>query len=108
MLEEFDRVVPGLARQIVDRSELELQHRHQTEQRALEAKIEDQKAERRYQGRGQLMAFVLCLTLISIGAIAFFTNHEAVASVIYGTTIIGVVTVFVIGRSQKKRENTHD
>ena len=103
MLESFDRIVPGLARKIVDRSELELQHRHRIEQQALAAKIEDQKAERVYKGRGQWMAFVLCMVLISIGSIAAFTGHGTVASVIFGTTVIGVVTVFVVGRAQKEK-----
>jgi len=52
--------------------------------------------------RGQLFAFILATALIVVGLLAFLTHHDGVAMTIFGTTIIGLVTVFVVGRRSQR------
>lgn len=41
--------------------------------------------------------------LIAAGVWAFATNHDEVSGTIFGVTVVGLVTVFVVGKKQEKR-----
>jgi len=105
MLAEFDRVVPGLARKIVDRSELELGHRHKIEQQALAAKIEDQKTERIYQGRGQWMGFILAILFSGSGVYLVVHGYPKVGGTMATVTVVALVGVFITGQLNKPKQS---
>lgn len=57
--------------------------------------------------RGQLFGFCLVLILIAVAVYSLFLGFTIPASVIFGTTIIGVVAIFVkSGREQKNPHQT--
>lgn len=101
MLEEFDRVLPGLARRIVDRADTELAHRHAIELKALDAQIKDQHDANAERRRGQIFAFVLCFFFLASGIGLTLIGHPKVGGTIATATLVSVVGVFVAGRRTK-------
>ena len=99
MLEDFDRVVPGLARKIVERSELELHHRHKLETSGLDARIADQVANRGERRIGQILAFVLALFFGLAGTFLVVFGYQWAGGAMATTTVVGLVTIFITGRS---------
>lgn len=97
-LEAFDRVLPGLAREIVDRSELEMRHRHKLDSAALSARVEDQRAARTERARGQYMAFAIVIIMVAGGISLTVIGHAVVGAGMMGTTLIGLVSVFITGK----------
>ncbi len=100
-LKEYDNVLPGLAERIVTMAEAEARHRHDMDKEAArqnELIITKDFSERRI---GQFMG--LGIAAIAIGAAIFAIAHgaEKAAMVIGGATVVGLATVFVIGRIKK-------
>jgi len=105
-LQEYDNVLPGLAERIVTMAEAEARHRHDMDKEAArqnELIINKEFSERRI---GQFMG--LGIAAIAIGASIFAIAHgaEKAAMVIGGTTVVGLATVFVIGRIKKDPPST--
>jgi uncharacterized membrane protein len=55
-------------------------------------------AERRI---GQIFGLCIGLSALAVSVIAMVLGHEHAAMVIGGTTVVGLVTVFVVGRVSK-------
>jgi len=105
-LKEYDSVLPGLAERIVTMAEAEARHRHDMDKEATrqnELIINKEFSERRI---GQFMG--LGIAAIAIGAAIFAIAHgaEKAAMVIGGTTVVGLATVFVVGRFKKETPST--
>lgn len=97
-LKEYDSVLPGLAGRIVFMAEAEAKHRHGMDNemaRQNELIIKREFAERRI---GQI--FGLCIGVLSLvtSIVSIFLHAENAAMVIGGSTVVGLVTVFVFGR----------
>ncbi|MGK0176733.1 MAG: hypothetical protein ACJAYS_001166 [Lentimonas sp.] len=41
--------------------------------------------------------------LIAVGTWAFAADHDEVSGTIFGVTVVGLVTVFVVGKKQEKK-----
>jgi uncharacterized membrane protein len=100
-LKEYDNVLPGLAERIVVMAEAEARHRHDMDKEAArqnELLMNNEFSERR---SGQI--FGLCIGALCIIAciVAIVFGAEGAAMVIGGTTVVGLVTVFVVGRIKK-------
>lgn len=107
-LQEFDRVLPGLAREIVDRADREMSHRHSLEAEALRTKVGDQASARMQYKRGQWMGFVLALGFLIAGVSLTLLGHPAVGATIATTTVVSLVAIFVTGRvTAPQSRNTH-
>ncbi len=52
-------------------------------------------------GRGQIFGLIIGMFGISVGAIVACLGHEAVGSVIAGTTVVSLATAFILGRQQQ-------
>lgn len=91
MLEHYKAVQTDLPERIITLSEAESTHRHN-----LENKIVDNEA--RNTRRGQLMGLVVALCAFVIAGLAVVYKQPVAAGIIGGTTVVGLVGVFVIGR----------
>lgn len=56
----------------------------------------------RQSGRGQIFGFIIAIVVLLLATGLAVTGHEATASVFGGTTIVGLVTVFVLGKKSQK------
>lgn len=108
VMRDFADIDPTFPDRIVSMTEQEALRRHDLEKEHLRLVGVDADKMRAERSRGQWMGFILCLVLVLIGAIAAFSGHEAVASVIFSTTVIAVVTVFVVGRSKREKSVEND
>ena len=108
MLKKYEECLPGTADRILQRFVSEGDHRRDLERRALEAEIEDAKAERSDARRGQLFGFIVAVLGLIVSALVACLNSSPHAvwagSVLGGTTLIGLVTVFIVGRKSKLTE----
>jgi len=100
-LEEYDKVLPGLAERIVTMAEAESAHRHDMDKelaRQNEIIINKEFAERRV---GQVMGLGIALITIGAAIFAIAFGAEKAAMVLGGTTVVALATVFVVGRMKK-------
>ena len=99
VLEGYERVVPGAARRILDMAEADARHQHMLETSALQA-----------MGRetllGQLFALVVTLSAFATVAYLGHLGHPTAASVVGGTTIVGLVSAFVAGRKVRSGDES--
>ena len=94
VLEGYERLVQGAAERILVMAESDAKHQQEIEFAALRAAEAEIK-------RGQLFGFVIGLTALGASMLALAMGSPAVAGVIGGTTVVGLVSVFIIGRVVK-------
>lgn len=97
VLEGYDRIVPGAAERILAMAESDARHQQAIEFAALHAAEGEVK-------RGQWFAFAIGITALIAAMLALYMGSPAVAGVIGGTTVVGLVSVFVVGRFAKPSE----
>jgi uncharacterized membrane protein len=90
-LEAYEKATPGLAERIVADFEAKSAHRREQERLTLAAEI-------RWHNRGQFFGFVLGLVMPLIGAATALSGHDLAGGFIGTGGVIGLVSVFVIGR----------
>jgi uncharacterized membrane protein len=96
-LEKYNEVVPGLAERIVKLTENQSSHRIEIEKLAISSQLSESK-------RGQYMGFILALVCIGSSVFLALNNQHIVASVLGGSTVIGLVTIFFAGKKEQKRD----
>ena len=95
-LERYDSIIPNGAERIMIMAEEQSKHR-----RMLEAQVVNEQTAS--SKRGQIFAALLAALLIGAGTWAFATGHDEVSGTIFGITVVGLVTVFVVGKKQEKK-----
>jgi uncharacterized membrane protein len=93
VLQQYGNIYKGSSKKIIDAFIQETEHRRDIEKRALEGQIE-------YTKRGQLFGLVIGLTAIVAGATAAALRAQWGGAIIGGGGVIGLVSVFVIGRAR--------
>lgn len=64
------------------------------------------RAEAREKQRGQYLGFTIGTFALVISAFALYLGHTGAAGIIGGATVVGLVSVFVIGRIiDRQQEN---
>ncbi|HCM1919156.1 TPA: DUF2335 domain-containing protein [Salmonella enterica subsp. salamae serovar 28:r:e,n,z15] len=97
MLKEYDDVIPGLANRLVELTEKEQAHRHQTEAATLNI-----------ARRGQTMAFGVVLIII-LAAILFGLNGNTVlAGILVGIDLAALVAAFIAGKHYSDKSSSDD
>jgi uncharacterized membrane protein len=102
LLRGYSEILPGLPERIVSMAEQEAIHRRQIETKELQANIDfghKQFAEARL---GQLCALLIGSTAIFAGVYTAVHGHEIAGSIFGGTGVVGLVSVFIIGRRTQK------
>jgi len=94
ILEGYERLVPGAAERILVMAESDSRHQQEIECAALHAAEAEVK-------RGQIFGFIIGLTALGASMLALAMGSPAVAGVIGGTTVVGLVSVFIVGRVVK-------
>lgn len=96
-LREYDAVLPGLAERIVRLTEREQEHRHQ---------IVDLTVRRsaRLRDRGQLLGMLALVLVLAFGGLLIWAGQPATAGAVAIALVIGVVSIFVIGRRADLKE----
>ena len=91
VLQHYNEVIPGAAERILVMAEQNASHRRDLELAALDAHRSEVRL-------GQWLGFGIGLASLAAAIIALVLGHPATAGVIGGTTVVGLVAVFVTGR----------
>ena len=95
VLAKYNAIIPNAAERILAMAEADISHLHTMETTAMQGA-------HRERFRGQLFAFGTTLLAFAVSAFALYHGHETAASVIGGTTVVGLVSVFVLGRTSRQ------
>lgn len=98
ILKGYEEILPGAAERMLSMAEKEQNHRHQidTTETTIEKSFHRDEAKR--DARGQYIAAFLAVFSLSISTYLSLQGHSVIAGVIGGTTVIGLVSAFVVGR----------
>lgn len=96
MLRAYNDAVPNGAERIMAMVEKQSNHRIDLESNV----ISEQSSQ---SSRGQIFGFILAIVCLGISTLLSMNGHEVVAGIVGGATIVGLVTVFVTGREQQKK-----
>ena len=98
LLKEYSDIVENGAERIFQMTEKQSNHRMQLENHALREELDQSR-------RGQNFGFTLGLVGLILATVMAILDHEVVAGIFGTTTIVGLVTVFVIGKRAQIRED---
>lgn len=99
ILGEYNNILPNGAERIMKMAENQSNHRIELEKHAI-------KEELRQSKNGQVFGFILAIIGMLVAFILAYFDHDTVAGIFGTTTIVGLVTIFVIGK--KNQRNTKD
>mgnify|MGYP005926551617 CR=1 FL=1 len=94
LLQGYDNVKSGFAERIVHMAEKEQDHRFESEKLMIKGTIAQSK-------RGQWFALTIALFVLAGAVLLAYLGHDAVASILGGTTIVGLVAIFITGKYGK-------
>ena len=98
MLKQYEEILPGSAERIFAMAEKEAEHIRLMDAAVLDA----QKGDNR---RGQWLAFGVCTLMAAVGITALILNHPVTASIVCGSTLTGLVAVFITGRTGTNKQD---
>lgn len=80
-------------------------HSHRMQERDLTRRIQGQWCRQIERWAGQTYGFVVSLTAIGGSVYVAMNDHETVAAILGGTTVVALATVFILGRLYNPRES---
>jgi uncharacterized membrane protein len=95
-----DAVVNGGER-VFKQFENQINHRIECEKKLVDSKI-------KIESRGQIIALVIAIIALASSTVLGLYGHELVASIIGGSTIVGLVSVFITGKAIGAKPNSED
>jgi len=93
-LKGYNEILKNGAERIMSMAEKQSAHRIRIEGFTIQEQLKQ-------SGRGQIFGFILAIVLIGSAIFLALRGYETVASIIAGTTIVGLATVFVIGKKKE-------
>jgi len=90
-LRAYEQIVPGAANRILTMAEQEQKVR-----------LSILSAQVRQSARGQWMAFALALCFLAASIWVTLAGWPWVGGILGGTTVVGVVTIFITGQAQQR------
>jgi len=94
ILREYDQILPGAAERILTMAELDQKHQIELDSNAQHLAAKEIK-------RGQIFGLVVSISAFITSIASLILSFEKAAMVIGGTTVVGLVTVFLTSRSAK-------
>jgi len=97
MMAGYNLAIPNGADRILALTEGQTDHLQKLEQKVVDHRNNS-------SDRGQWMAFGLAIVFGIIGTVLTLKGHDTVGGVVFGTTIVGLVTLFVLGKRADKKD----
>ena len=108
VLRDYEAVLPGLADRIVRMAEDETAHRRKTEADAIAIQDRDQRAYRRVELSGQICGLLIGFAALGAATYAGVHGAQITGSLIGVGGLTGLVTAFILGRSQMEKQRGKD
>ena len=97
IIRDYDKILPGGAERIFAMAEKEQAHRHNIDSTAVNGAISKDK-------RGQWMGFSIAVIILAIASVFAWRGNTTFAGTLIAIDLIGLVSVFVLGRRLAKTE----
>jgi uncharacterized membrane protein len=97
MLAQYDDIVPGAAEKIITIFESQVKHRQELEKTVIKSDIIDSKL-------GMILGFLISIAAIAAGTYCILNGHSIEGTLLSGGALTGLVSVFVYGSRQRKKE----
>lgn len=97
ILKGYNEVVQNGAERIISMAEKQSAHRMQLEDFAVKEELTQSR-------RGQVFGFTLGIVGMGLATTLAIYGHDTVAGIFGTTTIIGLVTVFVLGKKSQQKD----
>lgn len=98
LLDEFNQIIPGAAERILRMAEENAKHQREIEMLALTSAVKTTT-------KGQIFGLIIGLSAFITTGFSLYLGFENAAMTIGGTTVIGLVTAFIKGRTQKNNDS---
>lgn len=99
ILQKYNNVLSGGAERIITMAEKQSAHRIAIEEYTIKEQLTQSKL-------GQIFGFILGVFGFSLATALAILGHDAIAGIFGTTTIIGLATVFVLGRKSQTKETS--
>ena len=96
-LEQYEKIVPGAAKIIIDMAKEQAVHRQELEKKVISSDISNSKI-------GLWFGFIIGVIGIVIGAFIIYKGQVVAGSIISGGTLATLVGTFVYGSQGRKKE----
>jgi uncharacterized membrane protein len=93
----MEEVVPGSAAQVIRMSVDQGKHRRELEKTVVGSQIKQ-------SGRGQWLGFSIAIIGLAIAGYLIESGHDAAGATLGTADIVGLVSIFVLGRLDQKKE----
>lgn len=105
-LEQYNRILPSAADRIISMAEREQEHRHKMQEKLVDSQVLDKKQERTEKRLEQVFGLTIGVVTIIAGSATVVLNSsiagEVAGGLIGSSGVIGLVSVFVLGRREQK------
>jgi uncharacterized membrane protein len=110
ILKGYKLLIPDAPDRILHMAEEEQKHRIEVENKLLEQNNKNITESAKANLRSQIIACILAIVLVVSGVTLTILGHSVVGGTIFSTTIIGVIAVFITGKSGRnvKKEEKQD
>jgi uncharacterized membrane protein len=95
-IERYNAIIPNGADRIMKMAEEQSAHRKEIEKTVI-------TSQQKQSERGQIFGLIIGLLGIIIGAFLIYCGHDWAGGIIGGTTVVSLVSVFVIGKQFQQR-----
>ena len=96
-LHHYNELIPNGAERIMQMTESQQKHRHELEMRVIPSQLNQSR-------NGQWFGFLLGLIGLGCGTFLAYNGQTTVGGIIAGTTVVSLVSVFVIGKKIQKKD----
>lgn len=97
-LERYDKIIPNGGERIMQMAEKQQNHRIKIENKVI-------TSQSRQSVLGQIFGFILGIAGLASSTYLALNGQTTVAGIIGGTTVVGLVSVFVIGKKRQHKED---
>lgn len=101
LLKHYDEIQNGFAERIIKMAEQDAEHTRDMQRRILEAKKSEVSL-------GQIFGFLIGIIALICGTVAAIYDHPIVGALIGSGGVIGLVSVFIYGRSKAEGEQKEE
>jgi uncharacterized membrane protein len=96
-LEQYGQTLPSAPDRILRMAEKQSDHRMEIEKQVVKRQLNQ-------SGIGQFLAATIAVVCISSASWLALHDHDTVAGVIGGTTVVGLVTTFIYGKRSQQQD----
>ena len=96
ILSKYNEIIPNGANRIMEMAEKQQEHRIELEKMAIRLQL-------RQSARGQIYGFIISLFGLMISLVCILLGHELAGSILGGTGLLGLVSVFVLGKAKQRK-----